>query len=376
MSQLTYMPVFRLKQEEKKVFSTFLFGKRIYPLIEIIKERDRKEPTMRKGVPLPPKRGKSFSTIHLSILSKIQAEKVFVDLPIHLNVTRRSNADTLSFITEIKRDRKKRTDYIISLKTLAKKIIPVISSYHEYTGEISSIKLQERDLRSHYSQLAFRTFTKNFNSDFAQIVSVAQHNDYIILDLKEDPADPNDEDLLDVTERLKKFTKCPWIIVRSAIKESISNVKLDHGKIISDADNHLLSTFKDLGASSFGDYAGIKRGSTSEGGAVSPGFIYYDPIKNSYYGFRGSVNSEGKTNGRFDDFADIIVPAAISSPATSRMRSSPLLYICEGNKGWQLLDAIANELENWRNQGLFKRISMYHYLHCLKTRINAGHFDN
>lgn len=374
-SNLIYTPILRLRQEEQKVLTSFDFGEHIYPYVEIIKETDRQPVTMRNGKKVVPKKIKTFEEIHLEIINRINAPKVFIDLPVHMKESNRVKPEVLSFLRKVVASRQQRTNYMIKLFPLSKKIIPVISTYSQRTGELNSIKLQESDLRPYFNNLAFRTVPSTFNNDLVQIQAIAQKQDYLIVDLDTYPADPNDEDVLDILDKLKTFVKCHIIIVRSAMDDSITNVGLDHGKKVKSADNSLLEEYATLYGNSFGDYAGIKKDGVYKGGGRSPGFVYYDSTENNFYGFRGSLNFEGKSNQNLKDFETIIVPAVISSNATLRMKASPIPFLTSDNKGWQTILDIDNGFESGKSPAKFKRIAIEHYLHCMKSKINAEEFN-
>src|SRR5687768_7751750 len=133
-TNLMYMPVLRLRQEEQKVLTSFDFGPKIYPCVEIIKEVDRLPPTTRKGKKLPPKNQKTFEEVHLPIIAAIKANRVFIDIPVHMVVNKRVKPEVVRFLTKVAGNRKERTDYLIKLQSLAGKIIPVISTYAQRTG--------------------------------------------------------------------------------------------------------------------------------------------------------------------------------------------------------------------------------------------------
>jgi hypothetical protein len=72
-TQLKYMPILRVRQEEVKVLNTFNFGERIYPCIEIIKELDRapSPPKPNAKKPAKPKAPKTFESVYLPLIKNI-----------------------------------------------------------------------------------------------------------------------------------------------------------------------------------------------------------------------------------------------------------------------------------------------------------------
>jgi len=367
--EFKYMPVLRLKEEEKKLLGSFNFGNSIFPCVEIFKEFERQT---EKSL------NKSFSETYIPLLSSINSRKVFVDLPVHLEPNNKMKDEVLDFVSKVLGSRENRTAHMLQLSALADKIVPVISTYSQRrgSGELNSIITQEVELRPKFNVLAFRTFEKTISSDILQIKTVVQPQDFLIVDLEENPADPSDPYTIQtIIEAIAGFNHCKIIILASAIPHNLSNTKLLHGELIPRGDNRLLLNYAQLGGHCFGDYAGIKKDEVTDGGSISPGFIFYDPVQNEYYGYKGSERKKGE-KGNLGDFENIIVPAVYNSDTANRMQASNLAYLTTQNLGWTILAKIHLENEPGKSQGKFKRISMEHYLHCMRVKISAGHFNN
>lgn len=368
------MPVLRLRQEESKVLSSFEFGEGMIPCVEIVKERDRttRAPStkLKKDGTLPrPPKIRSFEEIHLPLLQAIKSNKILVDLPVHLKEDRRMKDDVLLFLRTVVGVRSERTAYLKKLAPLAHKIIPVISTYYSKTNELNSITAQERDLRGTFANIAFRTSVNTFRNDMNQIVKIAKKNDYLIIDLDDCKIDGSDSEIDEIAFELEEFDLCEIIMVKSTLDKRMTNVGLEHGEIIHEADNRLLYTHKDFGANAFGDYVGIKKDDMLKGAGTSPGFVYYDPTQNNFYGFRGSDLKV------LEDFLEIIVPDVIKSVPTYNMNASGRPYLIDLNIGWKMLKGMEAGHEPSKSQAKFKRISMEHYLHCLRTKIVYGDFN-
>jgi len=360
------MPVLRLKEEEKKLLCSFNFGPTMFPCVEIFKEFERQT---EKSL------NKSFSETYVPLLAGINSSKVFVDLPVHLKPNNKMKDEVLDFVIKVLGSRENRTVHMLQLSALADKIVPVISTYSQRTGELNSILTQESELRSKFQTLAFRTFEKTISSDIQQIKNVARPQDFLIVDLEENPADPEDPYMIQtIMEAIAYFDICKIIVLASAIPHDLSNTHLLHGELIPRGDNRLLLNYHLLGGHCFGDYAGIKKDEVTDGGSISPGFIFYDPVQNAYYGYKGSERKKGE-KGDLADFEKIIVPAVYNSATATRMQASDLLYLTTQNIGWTILAKIHLEDEPGRNQGKFKRISLEHYLHCMRVKIAAGQFN-
>jgi Beta protein len=370
--QLKYMPILRGRQQELIVLKSFNFGQSIYPCLEIIKELDRLPPKPRKNIKKQSKlnkekAAKSFVDVYLPLIQNIKAEKVFIDLPIHLKDSSKMKPETLQFLRSVVAIRTNRTEYIKKLAPLASKVIPVISTYHGRTNEQNSILLQENDLRKDFATIAFRTFADSFFRDIVQIETVLKANDFIIMDWENAELDLEDGDQQDIIERLKSLN-CTIVVHRNAIPKEITNVGLEHGEVVARIDNTLLNKYEDFMGSCFSDYAGIKKDEIGKGGSVSPGFIYYDAVENNFYGFKGKYQVP-------QTYETIIIPAVIESSSSIRMLSSPNDYLSIENLGWKTLTNIQSRLEPGQSAAKFKKISMEHYLHCLKVKITNGDFD-
>lgn len=367
--KLKYVPILRGLQEEIKVLKSFYFGQSIYPYMEIVKEVDRLPPKPRKGSKKTEesKPGKRFEDVYLPLIQNIKAEKVFIDLPVHLAPRRGMKDVTLNFLQTVVADRTTRTEYLKKLLPLASKIIPVISSYFGRTNEPNSIVIQANDLRPSFEILAFRTFHEGFERDMPQIETLLTNKDYLIIDWQDATLDLPDNDQKEIFKKIKNL-KCHVIIHRNAIPNEITNVGLIHNGVIDEIDNSLFEQYKNFAGSSFSDYAGIKKAPISKGGSVSPGFVYYDAVKNKFYGYKSDKKE-------WSELETTIVPAVILSDSSTRMHNDSLDFLGVDNIGWQILQRIYNKEESGKYPAIYKRIAVGHYLHCIKTRILNGEFD-
>ncbi|WP_185215727.1 beta family protein [Sphingobacterium mizutaii] len=366
MSIPTYIPIFRLRQEEKKVLISFDFQKDIYPYVEIFKHRERKLRKSKNNVPNPEK---TFDQEYLPTLASIKSDKVFVDLPVHLKSSRKMTPEVLSFLRAVVEKREERTKHMMLLQKLSDKIIPVISTYSQLSGEPNSIISQCKDLRPIYKILSFRTSSTTFYNDMEQIEKVVEPQDYLFIDLEEYCLS-NEDDLYSIEFMLKEiehFKHCTVVFINSPIARSTTNSGLEHGERLSNADNSLMDIIGSYGGKCFSDYVGIKKDVVETGGVISPGFIMYDPVENSFYGFKGRYK-------KIEDFGDIIVPAVMISIPVERMKNTDSAYLSRDNVGWKMLEDIVLGIEKPRSQSKFKRISMEHYLFCVRKKIQDGYF--
>jgi hypothetical protein len=377
-TSLKYVPIFRIRQEESKVLSTFDFGDRIYPCIEIIKDLKAVSNAKKKSIDTKSKADNSFEAFYALLINSIKAKHVFVDLPVHLQTRNRGmNLETLTFLKKIVTVRDRRTEYINRLSSLAPKMIPVIATYSLTTGEKGSIIPQENSIRPNFEVIAFRTFMKSFSRDIEQIEPLLKKTDFVIMDWQDEELDLTDGDQLEIVEHLKKLD-CTVITHRNSFPDTITNVGLIHGEIVEAIDNSILNNYKNFGGNCFSDYSGIKKDKISSGAPIiSPGFVYYDSVNNEYYGYRykNGSNKKGAIKPKLEEFETTIVPDVIASEASRRMHASTLDYLGSGNRGWKIITDISRKKEKGKSPAKFKRIGMEHYLHCIKSRIANGDFD-
>jgi hypothetical protein len=354
-NNIIYMPTFRVRQQENLVLRSFDFGQHMYPLIEIIKEHDRARKSELQ---------KSFEEIHIELINNINANRVFVDLPVYLKQSGSVKDEVVAFSFSVINDPEKRCEYLNKFSGLREKVIPVISSYLLKTGEQGTIETQFELIKNNFDSVAFRLFPLTFNIDFPIIDSLIRPNDYIILDLDQIPPYPSPP-LKHIIKTLKECLEGTKILLRSAINNEIQNVKLDHGQVVMEADNNHIDVtqMELLGVNATGDFVGIKKDELTAGGTISPGFIFYDATENQYFGYKASIK------GELSEFEDTIVPAVLESSATEAMLAHEPPYLTTDNWGYNTLVNIKNRQESGKSQAKFKRIAMEHYLFCIRLKI-------
>lgn len=344
---LIYMPTFRLRQEEIKVLQTTDFGDNIYPLIEIVKEKNRTD------------NKKNFKEIHDSIIHSINSTHVFIDIPNYLSLQRNVKEEIIQFGLRVGNNQELRTQYILKLSN-KEKIIPVISSFN---SNQNSIHQQHDVLRPHFKKLAYRVFVDSFQNDIDAVIKIITENDYLIIDIdKQTPF--KSITLKPIIETLKNINQPTKVLLRSAINNDVQNVDLINNEIVEKIDHSHLDTenLTDFGVNCFGDYAGVKKDLMTKGGTISPGFIYFDAVENQSYGFKSPIKS-------LDEFQNKIVPDILSSECTRRMLDYNPPYLSNNNLGYKTLVDIISGQENGRNQAKFKKIAMDHYIYCIKNKI-------
>ena len=348
-----YFPIFRSRQEENKVLTSFPFGSMMTPIIEVIREKDRI--TNRK----------SCHEIYSEIIEQVKSRFVFLDLPIYLTLTTGTKKEVIKFFRGTISVLQKRIDFFESFKAKAEKIIPVVSTLFLETGESNTIMKQYNVLKKQFPSVAIRIFFKNFDQQVKEIKNIKlRTTDIIIYDLDSIPlTHPQNKKNCDTIHM--NFSEQFLVMVRNVIEDGLQNIDLIHGEIIGEADNSLMELYKNqYSFSGFGDYVGIKKDKISEGGSISPGFIIYDPIENVYYGYKGRLR-------KLSEFETRIVPDVLKSKFIKRIENNKPEYL-EYNQGYRTLLSINNKKEKGQLQAKFKRISMEHYLRCMQVKIEDG----
>ncbi len=349
-----YMPVFRSRQQELLVLKSFDFQDRIFPLLEIIKEKDRVN------------NAKSIVEIWTDYVEHTNSAKILVDLPVYIRDASSMQDEVLSFNRTTLSNIERRIAFFRTLTPVSRKIIPVISTLLLKTGEANTITAQIQALRAEFPNIAIRTYTNTFENDFEEIRANLTAEDILIYDL--DTVQPLNPLVKKQMKSLEAIAGPYKIALRSAINTEIQNVKLDHGEVIADADNSLQELFQsNLKMNGFGDFGGIKKDDMNSGGTISPGFIFYDPIDNLYYGYKGEVKS-------LSEFEDTIVPAVLNSAVVIRLRDQYPAYVTD-NPGYNTLLAVQSKTDSGKSQAKFKRIAIEHYLHCMRVKIKQGEFS-
>jgi len=347
-----YVPVLRARQQELLVLDSFAFEEGMIPLLEIIKEKDRVNNT------------RSVQQIWLEHIWQSAVGRLLVDLPTYIRDAASMSDEVVAFNRTLLSNMDRRIDFFASLAPAAAKVIPVVSSLFAKTGQLGTIAYQVNALRQTFGALAFRTFGATFEQDIPEIEVDITDQDILIYDL--DTAQPLHPLVKRHMTRIGGLQGPYKVAIRSAINTEIQNIKLAHGEVIPDADNSLLDVYDSLlHMNAFGDYAGIKKDDLGSGGTISPGFIFYDPLDNLYYGFRGEIKDLG-------EFERTIVPSVLDSEVVKRILAEHPSYLSDKNAGYQQLLAIRSGSVSGKSQAKFKRIAMEHYLHCIRTKIQEG----
>ncbi len=387
----SYFPVFRLRQQELIVLKDFDFGGSIFPVLEIIKPSERKGSKIKEQDNSDNKvhTNKSSSrfgdidedsfnriyeaaTSYIDKIATIKSTKVFVDIPTEIKVTSSMNQEVASFLNLFKYDY---TNKIAFFKVLNDELnsfknnmsdfpefIPVIRSYLKSSGgDTNTLSNQFSELKQSYGPIAFRIFIgEGFQADIDDIKNICRNEDFVFIDFDKVPFYPTSPIAKSVIKKISEINQKPTLVLlRSALNSEILNSRLRDKEMILEADNsHLdLDAFQNSPFKGVGDYAGVKKDDISSGGVISPGFIIYDPEENQYFGF----NSELKN---LNEFQNTIVPNVFKHDIIKRIKNKDCF---DNNPGIEILLKIVTGEESGKSQAKFKKISIFHYLHCVKT---------
>lgn len=120
-----------------------------------------------------------------------------------------------------------------------------------------------------------------------------------------------------------------------------------------------------LWISAFGDYVGIKKDLLTEGGTISPGFIYYSVHNNYYVGFKARKKE-------LNEFTNHIAPQVVKSVAWSTYAEDHRKN-CPGCTGISEIlygNSKGNSATKW------KGFAIGHYLYTMEDFLSASMISN
>jgi hypothetical protein len=344
LTSFKYVPVFRYRTQERKALNSTPISSKILPLIEIV----TKKPTSKSKNDSIDQLLKDFADSNTNVM---------IDIPMYIKLNNSTLKTVRDFLTPVLADPNKRIE-ILTDPRLAKneKIIPVITYNPNSPFTKGYLTSQEKHLRNYYNQIAFRIYPKYFNDSIYELTGLLESGDIILLDIDESPhSHPANRKMYKKVQEIATSNDCKCVLIRSAIPRALTNVDLDHGKIIQEADNSLLTDYKSLGFSAFGDYCGIKKDNLQRGGRISPGYIMYSWEDNSYYGFKGVIEQA-------DTFVSIVAPSVISSKVWKEYNSNHH----KNCFGCGTIDRIQKKVKKGNSQPEWKGFACSHYLYTME----------
>ncbi|MCX7745570.1 MAG: beta family protein [Clostridia bacterium] len=337
-----YVPVLKNRREELTVLKTLYsipITSKVLPLLEIVQEKAQT----------------NSKTLFYEDLIKISDPKIpfMVDIQ-KLAKPGNTSATVKQFLTKVKRD----FSYYISLfKHLYEisNLIPVIS-YDPNDYDTNEIINTEKELRAiGYDRIAYRLKINYFNVLFAEVKKTIKNNDIIIVDLESSKYNnPDFQEKYDKVIDLKSSKNITLVLMHSVLKKEMTNTGLINGQKIDDLNDGIRKKYTSYGFDAFGDYACVKGELPPSGGTISPGFIFYSWENDCYYGFKGR-------EPKLTEFKDYILPNLLKSACWNEYKNNHQ----EKCSGCSKVLEIKNGLDDGKSQGLWKRISMLHYIYTL-----------
>lgn len=324
-----------------------VFDDNIIPIIEVIQEKTRSN--MKKNF---------FEELEES-LAQTENFKIIVD--IYKSTKLRSTTDSIrEYLTKVNRQENFGINELLKLKHLNKRIIPTIS-YLPDSYNIIRLSKDTTTLRDNYPHLAFRFKAQEFDSVFNKLKSYITASDFVILDIEAAPhTSPVFKHLYQTIAKFRENINFKSIIVNANRPNTLFNVHMVDKEPIAEIDNSLremynLSVMKKFDG--FGDYACINASLPSTGGTISPAGIYYSYENNFFIAFKGR-------QPLLSEFSDYIAPSIIQSNYWKEFNETHHKN-CPGCKE---IHDIAIGTKNGKNQGLWKAITMLHYIYTMREK--------
>ncbi|GIM45919.1 hypothetical protein DNHGIG_14680 [Collibacillus ludicampi] len=235
-------------------------------------------------------------------------------------------------------------------------LIPVVTYDPTIPYVAGILQQQENQLRPTYGTIAFRIFHQHHAQALNEIASCIRDGDIVLYDIDEQH---HQNAVIRQTYPLIHQTlanvSIKTVLIRSAIPRDLYNTHLSHGSIVPQADNGLLTDYSQLGFDAFGDYVGIKKDDLTDGGRISPGFIFYSWQSNAYYGYNGIP-------GQLATFDTVITPSVVNSTVWNQFGATHR----ENCFGCNKIYRINNSIESGQNQAKWKGIAFGHYLYTME----------
>ncbi|MGY8621992.1 beta family protein [Bacillus safensis] len=344
MEKFKYVPVFRYRSQERKAINSTSLSNKIVPLIEIV----TKKPTLNS---------KKDSIEQLLLDFQNNNSYVMVDIPMYIKLKKSTTRNVMDFLAPVLANPKTRIDILTDKRLVNNgKIIPVIT-YNPNNSIIPNyLTYQTNQLKKYYNKVAYRIYPNGFETVMNELSKLINTNDILIFDLDETPYTAiENRAMFKRIQQLSSIIHFRSVILQSAIPKSLTNVNLNHCSVIKEADNSLLKSYKKIGFSAFGDYCGVKKDDLTSGGIISPGYIKYSWMDNSYYGFKG-------TKEEAETFESIVAPAIIHSNVWSNYNKVHK----ENCLGCKNIQNIYNKIKKGKSQPEWKGFACGHYLYTME----------
>jgi hypothetical protein len=336
-----YIPVLKNRDVEMHALRNlyvYPLSKKIVPLIEVVQEKFG-----------------SNRTLYDSLRSVLD-----VNTPIMVDILNLKNPPKCKkvisdFLNNINHNPIYRSVLFKSLSQF-KNLIPVISyDENSYNFAEKTVQNDSKQLRKIYKRIGYRLKIDHFENALKEILSVINGNDVIIFDIGHTRYDSiNLIDYYYKLNHLKAKYKIKLFVINSVIPNDLTNKGLINNTPIPNMDNGLRDVYTSYGFDGFGDYAAIKSHMPTDGGTISPGFIFYSYKYNKFIGYR--YNS----NRALSEFRTTIIPSLVNSIYWKEYNSIHQHY-CPGCRSIIKL----NQSNSTGNQATCKRFSIEHYIYSM-----------
>lgn len=333
-----YIPVLKNRDVEMhalKNLYAYPMSKKIVPLIEVVQEKLGSNRTLYDSL-------RSVLDINTPIIVDILKIK---DSP-------KCKKIISEFLSNVNLNPASRTALFKSISQF-KNLIPIISyDENSYNFAEKTIQNDSKQLRKIFKRIGYRLKIDHFEIALKEILSVINGNDVIIFDIGHTKYDStNHIDYYYKLNYLKAKYKIKLFIINSVMPDDLTNKGLINNTPIPNIDNGLRDVYTSYGFDGFGDYAAIKRRMPTDGGTISPGFIFYSYKYNKFIGYRyDSIRA-------LTEFKTTIIPSLFNSIYWKEYNSIHQHY-CPGCKSIIKL----SQSNGTGNQATWKRFSIEHYI--------------
>jgi len=345
-----YIPIFKNRTIEISVAKELIkagISNKTIPMFEIVQEKSRS----------------NSDKLFCDDLSEIFSDTkhpFFVDISKNI-ASSSTSAPIKEFLAQVIRNK----DFVISHLANCSKIegfVPVLSYNSKEIINDFSLNKDISLYKLLFGRIALRITPMQFNN-ISEINKIGlSANDFFMLDIDDkNHSNPAIKKYYRLINSWAKSTKINSIILNSNRPNTFFNNKIIDGEPIENIDNSLLEVYNtaSYGFIGFGDYAGISNSLPTTGGAISPAGIYYSKNNNFFVGYKGREMT-------LSEFQTYIAPAIVGS-----------IYWSEYNEehhekcpGCKKIKSIINGDSSGKNQGIWKGITMAHYIYTVDNMLN------
>lgn len=345
-----YIPVIKNRSIEISVIRELVnigLSEKTIPMFEIIQEKTRS----------------NSSKNYIEELKDIFNQKTknfFLDIP-KINVTASTSEQIKTFMTKVNRQKDYAYEEMLKCKNI-EGIIPVLSFGVKVIVESDEVIEDLIRLQKKFLKVAIRLTPVQCNKMAKISMLPLRKEDFFILDIDDKGhTNPAFKKLYREIQEFKNKIGFLSFLINANRPSNFYNKNIIDGEPIEEIDNSLLemyhlSSYKFDG---FGDYACITNALPGTGGAISPAGIYYSKDGNFFVGYKGRAPS-------LSEFVDYIAPTIIDSIYWKEYTEEHH-DICPGCKKIKAI----KEGGSGRSQGLWKGITMSHYIYTVDKIMNS-----